>query len=126
MLEDGQLLHGLIIVVDLKGKTESEMRLFRKKRLQLKKRTGLISLKSGVYFFPIKNHRRFSNGEAAALEHIDYMFKALDVKTRYFVATEVEAETQVDSSKYDALNAPFDMEKMKVYFVLRPIRKLRE
>jgi hypothetical protein len=126
-LEDGQLLHCLIIVVDLKGKEESEMRLFRKKRLQLERRTGLGSLKNGVYFFPIKNPRRFSSGEVEAFEQIDDLFKELDVKTRYFLATEVEAETLVaDLSEYNATKAPLDTGKIKAYFVLRPIRKLRK
>jgi hypothetical protein len=125
-LEDGQLLHGLIIVVDLRGKKESAMRLFRKKRLQLERRTGLGSLKNGVYFLPIENPRKPSDGEIAAFERIDGLFRDLHVKTRYFVATEVKAETLVDSSEYDAIKAPFDMGKIRVYFVLRPIRKLRE
>ena len=48
-------MHGLLIVVDLTKSSEWESRLFRKRRLNLEKRTKLEAIKKGIYLIPFEN-----------------------------------------------------------------------
>lgn len=124
ILEGGKLVQGLLIVADLKEKSESDRRLFRKKRLQLEKKIGLIRLKNGVYLFPIVNPRKPSEGELRAFERIEDLMYEFATGVIYFVATQVKPENSVTGDPLEG--GKLDMGKIKCYFILNPIRKLRE
>jgi hypothetical protein len=102
-------MHGLLMVTDMKELSESNKRLFRKKRRQVAKRTNLKRLKNGVYLLPFENPRNPSSNEIDAFEQVEELMNDFDVKVTYFAASQVEVDSLV-------------IEGMDSYFVLSPIR----
>jgi hypothetical protein len=99
------------MVVDMKELSESDNRLFRKKRRQVARRTNLKRLKNGVYLLPFENPRSPSSKEIYAFEQVEELMNDFDVKVSYFAASQVDVETLV-------------IEGIDAYFVLSPIRVL--
>jgi predicted transcriptional regulator of viral defense system len=117
-------VQGLLIIADLKEQSEGDRRLFRKKRLQLEKKIGLKRLKNGVYLFPIMNPRKPTEDELIAFEKVEDLINEFATTAIYFVATQVKPENLVTEDPLEG--GKIDMRKVKCYFILRPIRKLRE
>lgn len=109
------LMHGLMIITNLKELSESNSRLFRKKRKQLMKKTNLKHVKNGVYLIPFENTEP-SEGEIQVYEQNESLIRHFNVKASYFVATQVEIEHVIEGDTF-----PFQS-----YLVIKPIKILRK
>jgi predicted transcriptional regulator of viral defense system len=101
-----------MIITDMKALSESDRRLFRKKRHQITKKTSLKRLKNGVYFLPFENPVP-SEDELMAFELVEDLVLEFRPDIKYFYATEVEPQHVTEGTSSEA------------FFLLTPIRKSR-
>jgi hypothetical protein len=108
------------MVTNVKELSDSDKRLFRKKRHQLAKKINLKSIIKGVYILPFENPRKPSINEVEAVEQIEELLQEFRVGVCYFVATRIERpEFSTGGNPYEG--GKLDMTKMKSYFILKPI-----
>ena len=119
-----QLEHGILITTSLKGLSESKSRLFRKKRVQLHKRTKLLFHKKvkGVYFYPFEKPIP-SQEEIREFEIFVQLIREFNVTAIFFAGTFVNPFTSAEGSKKHGILG-VDLPS-KLYFVLDPIKVLR-
>lgn len=123
---DGELLvHGLMILANVKELSENKRRLFRKKRYQLMKKTNLKRIKNGVYLLPFENPKPSVN-ELWDYEQIESLMLEFNVKAQYFAATQVRIGDCVTVPSFDddtrISELGVHLSGIETYFLLSPIK----
>jgi len=112
-----------MIITDLTALSESWRRLFRKKRMQLMRRTSLKRIKHGVYLIHLKKIV-LSKNELEDFRQIWDLIREFHVKANYFMVTRIKPQDWVEGNPFK--NGKLDVARIKNYFVLEPIKILEE
>lgn len=113
-----------MVILDQTELSESERRLFRKKRARLmKRRTRFKRLLQGVYFISCENPSPPppSLVPLSLIREIMQLVGRFHVKADYFLATQVELEETEEGSIFDE-EGRLDISLLKSYFIFKPIK----
>lgn len=117
ILDGGNMVYGLMIVTYQQKLSESERRLFRKRKHQIFKRTDLKQIKNGVYLLPFEKKTVISEKEFETYDEFEDLMKDFEVKTNYFWVTEAEPKIIGTTPSKSGKSS------IEGYFLLKPIKK---